>query len=365
MENNQQNSPDISLYSEANDSKIDAIFKKFQHLKISAVNQISAPNPIISINGSSISTEGNLTVLSGDSKSGKSALCNVIMAGAINTPGNTYDGFEGLNIAENVNGKAVLHFDTEQAKHQHYKSIKYAVLKRCGLLIEPAHFLSYNIRELEIKFYQETVKLLLMAARGRFGGIHLVIIDGLADFIKSVNDEESSNKIISFFEKCAIEFKTPVIIIIHLNPGSEKQRGHLGSQLQRKAESVLSIKKNGSTSYILPQFLRGADSAEIPQIQFQYDKEKGYHISCGLLLKVNKEEDNLKKLEEWAEQIFSILPISHTAAVEKLKVLSRLSERTAKSKIKEMLELEIIRKDGKVYTLKEHELEFPANEIEM
>jgi archaellum biogenesis ATPase FlaH len=344
--------PEEISESQRQDNRADEIFKEFEHLKISASEPIYAAKPIVSINGSSISTEGNLTVISGDSKSGKSAACNVIMAGAINPPDNPYDGFDELNIAENSSCKAVLHFDTEQARHQHYKSLKNAVLKRVNLEKEPANFLSYNIRELPIKSYRYAVRALLLAASRRYGGIHLIVIDGIADFIKSVNDEESSNQIVSFFEKCAIEFKTAIIIIIHLNPGSEKQRGHLGSQLQRKAESILTVKKNGSVSHIIPQFLRGADSADIPQIQFQFDKEKGYHVSCGFLLKTNKAEENMTLLNEWATEVFSATPMSHKVAVEKLIAISSLSERTVKTKIKEMLDQNILEKTGKLYILK-------------
>lgn len=340
-------------------------FKEFSHLKISASNHIVSPTPIITINGCNISTEGNLTVLSGDSKSGKSALCSVVMAGAITPDGNDYDGFEGLEIAPNIHSKAVLHFDTEQAKHQHYKSLKYGILKRANLEKEPDYFQSYNLRELDIKNYHVVFSKLLSACSQKFGGIHCVIVDGGADFIKSVNDEHESNAIVHFFEQAAVKYKTPIIIIIHLNPNSEKQRGHLGSQLQRKAESVLAIKKNGSVSYIEPQYLRGAGINDIPQIQFEFNKEKGYHTSCGVFEKVDKAALSIKQLSELASKIFNDSPIIHSDAVNKIMTETDLSERTVKTRIKQMLDLAMVSKnsDGK-YFIKSPELNFPDLENE-
>jgi hypothetical protein len=44
---------------------------------------IKEPVPVIKINGETISTEANITTISGASKSGKSAITGLIIAGAI------------------------------------------------------------------------------------------------------------------------------------------------------------------------------------------------------------------------------------------------------------------------------------------
>jgi archaellum biogenesis ATPase FlaH len=337
--------PINSLDSQNKDKQIEGILQNYSKYRISASDQIKPPVPVISISGSSISTEGNITVLCGDAKSGKSALCNVILAGAINTPGNKIDGFTGFDVSENATGKAVLHFDTEQAKHQHAKTLLNGILSRVGLTQEPPFLMTYNIRELDIKDYQSVCEKLFHAANHKYKGIHLAVIDGIADFIGSVNDEAESNKIIHFFEKLAIKYKTPIIVVVHNNPNSEKQRGHLGSQLQRKAESVLAIKRNGNVSHIDPRFLRGAGIADIPMIQFEYDATKGYHVSCGIHVKIDKEEKHLRELEELVEKVFSTTPIKYKTAAAGLMDLTRLSLRSVKTKIKEMLEMELITKN--------------------
>lgn len=80
--------------------------------------------------------------------------------------------------------------------------------------------------------------------------------------------------------------------VLHFNPGSEKERGHLGSQLQRKSESVLSVTKQPETqeSRIQGRFLRNA--GEIPEITFQYDKVRGYHV---LTNKVSQQDRRMQK----------------------------------------------------------------------
>jgi archaellum biogenesis ATPase FlaH len=356
--------PINSLDSQIKDKQIEGILQNYSKYRISASDQIKPPTPVISISGSSISTEGNVTVLCGDAKSGKSALCNVILAGAINTPGNKLDGFNGFDVLENASGKAVLHFDTEQAKHQHAKTLLNGVLSRVGLTTEPPFLMTYNIRELDIKDYQSICERIFYAANHKFKGIHLAVIDGIADFIGSVNDETESNKIIHFFEKLAIRYKTPIIVVVHNNPNSEKQRGHLGSQLQRKAESLLAIKRSGNVSHIDPRFLRGASITDIPMIQFEYDATKGYHVSCGIHVKIELEDKHLEELEELAAKVFTSTPIKYKMAAAELMNLTKLKLRSVKTKIKEMLEMELIEKntDG-LYVLLQDSPEFDNDDL--
>ena len=109
------------------------------------------------------------------------------------------------------------------------------------------------------------------------GGIHFALIDGIADFISSVNDEEQSNAIVKQLEHLATVYNTLIIVVIHRNPNDNKVRGHLGSQLIRKSESVLAIKKDGDSSYIDPEYLRTAANGDIPKYLFKYNKEMYMH----------------------------------------------------------------------------------------
>lgn len=323
--------------------KTEEIFTKYSELKISTTIPIPTPEPIVTMGDAAICTPGNLTVLSGQSKSGKTALTSVILAGAIRTT--IYDGFTGLEVKENKECKAVLHFDTEQSKHHHYRNLKYGILNRVSKKVEPEYYQSYNIRELNIKEYQNVCNELFEACNIKFGGIHLAVIDGAADFIKSVNDEEDSNRIVHYFEQLAVRYNCPIILIIHFNPGSEKQRGHLGSQLQRKAESVLAIKKEGDISYIEPQFLRNAGTPDVPKIQFSFDKNKEYHTYCGCYIKKEKQSKE-EELRILAKQLFSLrIPLKYTAAAKQLMEIINQSERTAKSKIAEMISFKLINKN--------------------
>src|SRR6201993_931370 len=314
--------------------------------RIPSRTHIAKPVPVITINDEIISTEGNLTTISGASKSGKSAFTSILLAGAISTDG-LIDGLEFVNVQANASKKAVIHIDTEQAKHKHKNNLR-SVIKRANMAKCPDYFSSYNIRQLEVAQYTEITTQICERAMRKFDGIHLMEIDGIADFIKDVNDAEQSTTIVKYFEELAIKYQTPIIVIVHTNPGTDKERGHLGSQCQRKCESLLMVKTEGNISFIEPKLLRMAGKANIPAIQFMYDKDKGYHVGCGIRsVSEDKNETRLNSIKIICQQVFGgQTSLSYQGAIDGIMLKTNKSTNTAKALFKEMRLREMVVKSG-------------------
>jgi hypothetical protein len=311
--------------------------------RITSHTPIAKPVPVITINDEIISTEGNLTTISGASKSGKSAFTSILLAGAISTDG-LIDGLEFVNVLPNVHKKAVIHIDTEQAKHKHQNNLL-SVLKRANMEDDCDYLLSYNIRQLEIAQYTEITTQICERALRKCGGIHLMVIDGIADFIKDVNDAEQSTAIVKYFEELAIKYQTPIIVIVHTNPGSDKERGHLGSQCQRKCESLLMVKTEGNISFIEPKLLRMAGKGNIPAIQFMYDKDKGYHVGCGIKteIAVDKNTIRLNAIRVICKTVFSgQISLSYKSVIDEIMIKANKGINSAKGLFKEMRVREMV-----------------------
>ena len=213
----------------------------YEFLRITDKTAIPYPIPTLKINGDRVATPGAIVTIAAQPKAGKSAFDGILIAGAISTNGDI-DGLPGVEVLQNEDGKAVIHLDTEQDRYTHQHNHK-TILKRAGFDSCPDYFLSYNIRQLDLLQYQPYVNAICEAAAAKFNGIHSIHIDGAADFIKSVNDEIAAFEIVDYFEKLAQKYNTAIFVIIHTNPGSDKERGHLGSQFQRKSTGILSVKK--------------------------------------------------------------------------------------------------------------------------
>jgi hypothetical protein len=321
------------------------IVSKYAHLRISANTPIAKPRTILSINGVQIATPGNIVAISGAPKTGKTAITGSILSGSICTS-NGYDGCPLIQVAENVNRKAVIAIDTEQSSYHNYNNLKHGVLKRAQLDCEPDNLFSYNIRELSFSQYKRFADEIFYSANELCGGVHLAVIDGIADFISSVNDEAEANSILEYFAHLSIKYDTAIFLVVHLNPGSDKERGHLGSQLQRKCESVLTIKKDGDVSILEGKFLRSGSISDCQAIQYKFDTNKGYHTFLG-----DAPRKNGNELKQLAETIFSV-PRKYVDAVKLVMEEQACKDRTAKQRITDMLNADLLAKsvvDGSTY----------------
>jgi hypothetical protein len=124
---------------------------------------------------------------------------------------------------------------------------------------------------------------LLRTCRKRHGGIHSVLNDGIADFIRDPNDTEEAFAAVERLHRLSVQFETVILNVLHFNPGSEanKTRGHLGSQLERKAETNLALLKDdhGVTTI----YTSSARHAPIPKKdgpRFKWDSSAAMHMSC-------------------------------------------------------------------------------------
>lgn len=304
---------------------------EYEHLRITDKTAILQPIPLVTINKETIITSEALSTISGQSKGGKSAIIGILIAGSISKDGEI-DGLAGIEVRLNPEGLAVIHLDTEQARHKQQSNLK-SILKRAGLPECPSYLLSYNIRQLDIEKYAEITNSICERAFKEFGGIHSIWIDGGADYIADVNDAAQSNAIIKFFEDLAIKYKTAVIIIVHTNPGGDKERGHFGSTCQRKSESVLTVKKNGDISSLEAKFLRNAGNGDIPKIEFAYNKEKGYHtyVGVGIDIPIDKPNRRLEAIRQSHVLVFSgQRSYTYKDAIHAIRFAAHVGERTAK-----------------------------------
>lgn len=242
---------------------------------------IERPNPIYLLGGTTISTPGNLTAFYSQAKTGKSSLLGAMLAATMTNPTSGHDtlGITGPNYAHH----AVLHFDTEQSPYDWQQLLK-SSLRRVGLVSPPPWLLSYTLTGLGPKECRELIAFAMKDARKRFGGIHSVIIDGLADLVIDPNDAEECFPLITSLQAAAIEYGTAVVLILHMNPNAEansKGRGHLGSQLERKAESNITMEKDGEEiTKVWATKQRGKSITKDRAIAFKWSDEHQMHRTC-------------------------------------------------------------------------------------
>jgi len=301
---------------------------------------------IISINNVPLGTQGNLCCITGGEGTGKSNYICALVAGTLNTEDDDIDTL-GTHIKANRQSKAVLLYDTEQSELQLYKNTMNS-LRRAKQKHFPESFRAYCLTGMSRKERLQAIIQSMDKFFYEFGGIHLVIIDGIADLIHSANDEAESIRIVDELYRLAGIYQTCIVCVLHFIPNGLKLRGHLGSELQRKSAGILSIEKDDQPGVSVVKVLKVRDGSplDVPLIQFAWDKKEEMHVYLGEKTKEEKEKRKENELTTTAKTIFAQKRYyTYQELTDKLQEYLDVKERTAKGYIKFMREKDIILKD--------------------
>ena len=327
---------------------LDSLYKEDMSALKSCELDFNNPPPvaqmIVSVNDVPLGTQGNLLCITGGEGTGKSIYVAALIAGAVK-PENA-EGIDtlGVSIEGNPKGKAVLFYDTEQSEVQLYKNAS-TLLRRCGRDTMPEWFKAYCLTGMSRKERLKSIVLSMDKFHYQYGGIHLVVIDGIADLIRCANDEAESIAVVEELYRLAGIYNTCIVTVLHFIPNGLKLRGHLGSELQRKAAAILSIEKDTKPAVSVVKALKVRDGSplDVPLMQFAWDKEKAMHAYLGEKPKEEKDRRKEEELVAVARELFSRKRfIGYMELSEELQAAFEVKERTAKSYIRFMREKEII-----------------------
>lgn len=316
----------------------------------------AVPEAVIAINEVPIGSAGNLMAITGPEGSGKSNYLGAVLAGTMVPEGIGVDTL-GTEIARNTAGKAVLYYDTEQSEEQLFKNLR-QIVKRSGATRPPSWFKTYGLVGMGRK--DRLVSILHSMDRFYYehGGIHLVVIDGIADLIDGVNDEEKSVALIDELFRLAGIYKTCILCVLHLSPSGYKLRGHLGSEIQRKAAGILCIEKEEDKTQSLVKALKVRDGSplDVPQILMAWDDTQKFHVFVGEKDKTRPQERKIEELSDIARHIFEREPsLNYMKIIYELQERLQVKERQAKNYLKFMRDNHIIEAlpgENNVYKLK-------------
>ena len=333
---------------------LDTIYSETMSALKSCEVDFNNPPPVaqmvVSVNDVPLGTQGNILCITGGEGTGKSNYVTALIAGAIGQSDKNKDKVMdtlGVSVCENSKRKAILFYDTEQSEVQTYKNIT-NLLRCCGRETMPEYLKAYCLTGMSRKERLQAIIQSMDKFHYQFRGIHMVVIDGIADLIKGANDETESIAVVEELYRLAGIYNTCIVTILHFIPSGLKLRGHLGSELQRKAAAILSIEKDTDPSVSVVKALKVRDGSplDVPIMQFAWDKDAGMHVYLGEKPKEEKEKRKEDELVAVARDIFGRQDfITYVDLAEQIQAILDVKERTAKSYIKFMREKEIIRKD--------------------
>ena len=319
-----------------------------QSCEIDYDNPPDASKSVVAVNGVPLGTQDNLFCITGGEGTGKSNYIAAILAGTLGTERLDAEQTLGLEVTPNPKGLAVLHYDTEQSEAQLHKNLG-KTLRRASLTAVPEFYHSLYLASLSRKDRLKLIRESMDLFHHKHGGIHLVVIDGIADLIRSANDETESIAIVDELYRLAGIYNTCIICVLHFVPNGIKLRGHIGSELQRKAAGILSIEKDENPEYSVVKALKVRDGSplDVPMTLFGWDKALDMHVYRGEKSKEDKDKRKSNELHAVVRGAFrSATRLSYQQLCEILMRELDIKDRTAKKYIAYMKEQGILIQDS-------------------
>lgn len=194
-------------------------------------------------------TFGNISLIKGEEKSRKSFAKSLLIACSIGGNANKFSD----NIQGHFGTRWIIDIDTEQGEYDAWLNAK-RIPEMVGMI--PENYIHIQLREYTKTERMEYLRWLFEESDYRLN-LGMVFMDGYVDFVKDFNDQSQSDEFTESLMRWSKKTNCHISGILHVNPGAEKGRGHLGTILQQKCETVVMIKSNGDTSEFIRQRGRG------------------------------------------------------------------------------------------------------------
>jgi hypothetical protein len=230
-------------------------------------NQDSQPpedNTVFRMHFKRVGSLGDYILLTGKKSSGKTK----VVSGGI-AAGLTGIEIFKFHIKLPPGKRKVAHFDTEQGRGSHYRMMQ-LIMKFGALERLPEHFKSYRCRCIA----PHLIKLMIehyLAINPECG---LIFLDGMLDTVASMNDEKQANIMKQWLQTISEQHNVLFVGVIHRGFSADKAIGHIGSYLERGAQTVLKIdrvNKEGLEYFVIStEYIR--DDAMPPDTAFYFNR---------------------------------------------------------------------------------------------
>ncbi|WP_061868542.1 AAA family ATPase [Prevotella intermedia] len=311
---------------------------------IHVTDEFALPPVVLQAGEAIIGTLGNFSVSTGKAKAKKTFNVSAIVAAAL-VNGQVLEYKASFPESK----RNILYFDTEQSPY-HCQLVMQRILRLAGQPIdkEPEHLKFSHLRA--IADPNERREII------RYGiyntpNVGLVVIDGIRDLMLDINNSTEATKLVGDLMQWTSEQNIHIQTVLHLNKGDDNARGHIGTELNNKAETVLQITKDSTLperSIVAPAIIRSKpfdkfafrlkemeDEVCVPEIDSTYtDNERkphrySYHELC---------DTELRKALTQAFSLREVLPYGELIVALKKAYTEVVGQSYGQTKLKELLQ---------------------------
>lgn len=198
---------------------------------------------------------GNISTIIGKAKSRKTFFITLLVSSLVTN--------RNIFFKSNLNKNIVI-FDTEQGRYHVWK-----VSKRIERIVGkwPDNIKIFGLRPLTVVERIREIENYIY-----INDHELVIIDGIRDLVTDINSAEQATDIVGKLMKWSYEREIHICNVLHQNKADDNARGHIGTEIVNKSETVIQVAKAKSKEYsiVTSVYTRGQETKEF---QFKIDSD--------------------------------------------------------------------------------------------
>ena len=293
--------------------------EKLNSCLIDLSEEMTEPEPLLNIGEAPLFTSGNISVIGGAAKSRKTFLIAFLI-------------FRYLD--ENKKGSVLL-IDTEMAKFHTIKTAKRIhTLIGWDIKTNNKRLKVLSLREESPETRAEILKQSVCSWRP-----DLIFLDGVRDLVRDFNSPDESTNMVNLLMRLSSQNKCHICSVLHENKIGGQLRGHLGSELINKSETVIKVSRENNIS----------------TVKSEYSRNKAFEDFCftinaeGLpeLCQPEKVSQKANKLKDMLIEVFGDKKtMAYSELRSGISIDLNIKNRAAERKIKDALDLSVLIKNS-------------------
>jgi hypothetical protein len=211
-----------------------------------------------------IGTYGNFSFVQAPPKSMKTFFISLLGSAFCYPNGSHTKGMDSFR-----NDRHFIHFDTEQGEWHAQRVFKRLQWMNFADNLDFYH--TFALRKISYRSRIDFIEYYLDCMREEGKEIGLVVIDGVADLVSDANNLEESSAIVQKIMAWTTIYNCHIVTVIHSNNGSDKPTGHLGSFLEKKAETQIQLSRDENKLGAITVSCKRSRNTPFEQFDFKLD----------------------------------------------------------------------------------------------
>lgn len=352
----------------ANNSLLSVIKQGQKRVFERATEPITFTHPIIFYNGEvPVMYPNTITVLSAKTGRYKTQIAELLCSVLLRHPDSSQPL---LNFTANTEREyAVLYVDTERNLTEQLPYSIQQIRERAGYnrFQKLPNFDCISLLQIERSTRLLALKMYLEDTRHKYKDKHLfVVLDVVTDCCASFNDVRESMPLVDEINANINQFDVTFLCVIHQNPSAmdDKSRGHLGTELENKASTVLTLAMEKDSPLLEISCKKQRSTKPFQTLYARYSEQER-----GLILASQTEVQDFKRQGtvniQWKEVFAADTAVQSEDLVNRLCTLYGFGKAQARRYMKGAIEEKIITKSGTAKRAPYILVQSPTNEQKM